>query len=144
MSQPTWKDKKIKVLLYGDYAFLCNMFGLSGARATHFCLWRTQSPADRQLPLKFRGETSVRTLHTLKNDNKRFVKECKGVKSKAAQYNNVIHEPLWDIEISYVCPPYLHILLGIVKKHHDLLEAECDAFDQKIAKEIAKTDYVTE
>ena len=56
----------------------------------------------------------------------------------------MIHEPLWDIEISNVCPPYLHILLGIVKKHHDLPEEECHAFDQKIAKEIVETNYVTE
>ena len=62
---------------------------------------------------------SVRILHT-KNDNKRFAKEGKGVKTKTPQYNNVIHEPLWDIDISNVCPPYLHILLGILKKPHDI------------------------
>ena len=39
--------------------------------------------------------------------------------------------------------PYPYFL-GIVKKHHDLLEEECHAFGQKIAKEIAKTDFVTE
>ena len=74
-SQAMWNDKKIKVFLHGDYAFLCNMFGLSGERETHFCLWCTQSAADRQIPLKPRGEASLRTLQTLKNVNKRFVKE---------------------------------------------------------------------
>ena len=67
LSQVTWNDKKIKVFLYGDYAFLCNMCGLSGARGTYFCLWCTQSAADRQIPLKLRGETSLTTLsHTEK------------------------------------------------------------------------------
>ena len=36
-------------------------------------------------------------------------------------------------ELSQVAPPYLHILLGIVKKHHTLLETASDSIDQKIA-----------
>ena len=47
LSQATWKDKKIKVFLYGDYVFLCSMFGLSGARGTNFCLWCTQQRTDK-------------------------------------------------------------------------------------------------
>ena len=37
------------------------------------------------------------------------------------------------LELSQVAPPYLHILLGIVKKHHTLLETASDSIDQKIA-----------
>ena len=56
----------------------------------------TQSAAEK-VPLKLRGEASLRKLHTLK----RFVKEGKGVKKKhikAAQNNNVIHEAIWDVD----------------------------------------------
>ena len=36
-----------------------------------------------------------------------------------------------------VCPPYLHILLGIVKLHHDLLETECHKLDLQIGERLA-------
>ena len=38
----------------------------------------------------------------------------------------------------HICPPYLHILLGLVKKHHDLLEAATHSIDLEIADEKAK------
>ena len=56
---------------------------------------------------------------------------------------NVIHKPLWPIGILRVCPPYLHILLGIVKKHHDLLKDDCHVIDLQIAEEMAKADENT-
>ena len=34
-------------------------------------------------------------------------------------------------------PPYLHILLGIVKRHHDMLEKECHSIDLQIADVLA-------
>ena len=72
-------------------------------------------------------EHSIHLKETTKS-----LKKKQSVKSKPAQYNNVIHEPICDIELSNVCPPYLHILLGIVKKHHDLLEQECHAITGKL------------
>ena len=36
-----------------------------------------------------------------------------------------------------ICPPYLHILLGIVKKHHDLMELECHNLDELVAVDVA-------
>ena len=54
--------------------------------------------------------------------------------------------PLGGINISKVCPPYLHILLSIVKNHHDLLEEELHEIDLRIASEIemakAKLDNI--
>ena len=52
----------------------------------------------------------------------------------ASSYHNIIHEPLWKISIQNVCPPYLHILVGIVKKHHNLLERDLHEVDLEIAK----------
>ena len=37
-------------------------------------------------------------------------------------------------------PSFLHIVLGIVKKHGDLLEAACHGLDKQIAKEHAEED----
>ena len=36
-----------------------------------------------------------------------------------------------------ICPPYLHILLGVTRKHHTLLENECHRLDQKLSQEVA-------
>ena len=53
---------------------------------------------------------------------------------------NAIHEPLWPVSVWRVCPPYLQILLGVVKKHNDLLEDDCHNIDLQIAKEQAEMD----
>ena len=55
-------------------------------------------------------------------------------------YNNVVAAPIWDIELTHIAPPYLHILLGVVKKHHDLLEQECHDLDKALAELLSKED----
>lgn len=57
-------------------------------------------------------------------------------------YNNVVTPHIWDIELDHVAPPYLHILLGVVKKHHDLLEKECHYLDKQIALSLSKESEV--
>ena len=44
----------------------------------------------------------------------------------------------WHISINHVCSPYLHILLGIAKRHHDMLEKECHSIAFQIADVLAK------
>ena len=66
----------------------------------------------------------------LKFDNRRYRRAKKKI---AKVYNNVIRRPMVKFELSQVAPPYLHILFGIVKKHHTLLETASDSIDQKIA-----------
>ena len=85
-----------------------------------------------------------RKLRTIKESYNKFVQQGKSVKSKAALYLSVIHKPLWDITVSSVCPPYLHILLGVVNKHHDFLEDACNKIDFEIAKLLAASDYETQ
>ena len=38
-SKVNWEGRIFRLFLFGDYEFLCNMFGLSGARGCHPCLW---------------------------------------------------------------------------------------------------------
>ena len=45
--------------------------------------------------------------------------------------------PVWDIKPTQVTPQYLHLNLGIVKKHHDLLEQECHKLDKIIEQQCA-------
>ena len=43
-----------------------------------------------------------------------------------------------------MCPPYLRTLLGIIQKHHELLETECHKLDVKIAQTLAKQNTPTD
>ena len=133
LQEAHWNNKKIRVFLFGDYAFLASLYGISGARGKHFCLWCHLKYEDIQVPLDTRGKAKKRKLRTMIRDNKRFVTEGKANLVQAGNFNNVIHKPLWNIPLSHVCPPYLHILLGIVKRHHDMFEQELHEVDIEFA-----------
>ena len=66
-------------------------------------------------------------------DNETFINNGKGNRDLEGNFNNVIHKPLWNIGLSHACLPYLHILLGIVKKHHDIFEQELHQIDIELA-----------
>ena len=132
-----WRDHRVVLFLCGDYAFLTNLYGLSGAAGKHPCLWCHVSTNDMQ---KYSiHEPEYRTLKTLKACHQQF-KIHGSVKKNASDFKNAINAPLWPISLSNVCPSYLHLLLGIQKKHHLLLEQACHDIDIQIAKEIAETD----
>ncbi len=116
----TWKNKKIVFLLTGDYEFLTKMYGLSGAAGTFPCLW-CLIPR-KQLHSVKPNASVARSLEDLKTQNGIFVRDYKEDKKEAARCYNCIQLPLLDISLNNICPPYLHILLGLVKKHHTLLE----------------------
>ncbi|KAL8594758.1 hypothetical protein ACOMHN_047476 [Nucella lapillus] len=62
----------------------------------------------------------------------------------AKLYNNVVRGQLLQVQLSQMAPPYLHIMLGIVKKHHTLLETDCRALDKQIAEVLVKDRTVKE
>ena len=63
-----------------------------------------------------------------------YITERKRQKKNAAKYGNSIHAYIFDIGLNKVSPPpYLHILLGNAKRHHDLLELECHELVKAIA-----------
>ena len=65
-------------------------------------------------------------------------------KMKVAKlHNNAIRWPIVHIELDCVALPCLHILLGITKKHHDLLEDECHSLDKLIAESLAASGKQT-
>ena len=96
------------------------MYGLSGAQGSYCCLWCTLQTKYIQVERETRGIGKRRKLSSLKKQNALFRTKGKRLKKNAAKYENAIHTPIWDIRINQVCPPYLHILLGITKRHHDL------------------------
>ena len=132
-----WKGKKIRVVLFGDYDFILKIFGISGAQSVHPCLWCKATKSQIQKPPSAQPEIPKRSLTNLKRDHRQY-KIHGSNKKKAKAYNNVVHSPLFNLQTSQVTPPYLHILLGIVKRHHDMLEQECHALDKIIADCIAE------
>ena len=138
----TWKGKKIIVFLYGDYDFLCKLYGISGAQGAHPCIFCTASKSQTQNPPELNeGNVTQRSLEQIKKDNRKFRQAKKKV---AKHHNNAIRRPILDIELDHVAPPYLHILLGITKKHDVLLEKECHELDTQIAESIAKAGNTTD
>jgi hypothetical protein len=138
-----WEEKRVTVFLFGDFAFLSGNFGLSGAAGTHPCLWCLAVNKENQgiqLPPDTNNLPKLRTLDMLKSDHQKFLVLGNGIKSNVGQYNNCLHEPLLDIELECVAPPYLHILLGVVTKHHQLLKEVADNIDTKISEDKTNTN----
>ena len=133
----TWNGRQVKVFIFGNYAFLCTLYGLSGPTAKFPCLWCLCSKENMQTQRYARPKMSARTLDTIKTQSKSY-KANGSKKELAPEYQNAIHPPLWSVPVARVCPPYLHILLGVVKRHHDLLEDECNKVDVMIGEEKAK------
>ncbi|XP_070178247.1 uncharacterized protein [Littorina saxatilis] len=141
LEEITWRGKHLRVFLFGDYEFQTKVYGLSGAQAVHPCLWCKATKTQIQRAPTEQPEVPQRTLLNIKNDHRRFVRAGRD-KKKAKAYNNAIHYPLFDLQLTQVAPPYLHILLGIVKKHHVLLEHECHKLDKTIAAVLVKESEV--
>ncbi|GFO47402.1 amine oxidase [Plakobranchus ocellatus] len=123
-----WNVKRIVVFLHGDCDFLCKVFGLSGPQGTYPCLWCLTTKKE----LQESTEKEPRTLAFLKSAFEKFKIESGEDKRKAAQYHKCIHKPLIDIELHKVSPPYLHIPLGVILKHHQMLEQAADRIDKQI------------
>ena len=128
----TWKGKKIKLFMFGNYDFLCNVYGLSGAAGTFPCVWCYTTKSKMQKSHTSQPQVLDRHRRGIKRNYCAFKRDGKD-KKKAANYHNVISCPVFQMELDRVCPPYLHIVLGIVKKHHALLEERCHKLDQKLA-----------
>ncbi|KAK3761956.1 hypothetical protein RRG08_035160 [Elysia crispata] len=62
-------------------------------------------------------------------------------KQEVAKYHNALRTPLLNIQLDSVSPPYLHILLSIVLKHHKLLEDTAHMLDTQIANQ--KREFLT-
>lgn len=137
LKKVTWKGKQVRVFMFGDYDFLGNVYGLSGAAGTYPCLWCYTNKSNMQKSHKGQPHIQNRYRRGIKRDYRAYKRDGKD-KKKAAKHHNVIRGPVFQIELDHVCPPYLHIVLGIVKKHHSLLEDKCHELDEKIAQHLAK------
>ena len=128
-----WRGKRIRLFINGDYAFLCKIYGLSGPSGSYPCLWCL---VPKHILRIGKTHSQQRTLTTLHTDNTHFIEQELGDKNHVAKHHNSLHAPLIDVELDMVTPPYLHILLGIVIKHHRLLELAAHDIDINISSQL--------
>ncbi|GFO19282.1 amine oxidase [Plakobranchus ocellatus] len=133
----TWRGKAMKVFIFGDYWFLCKLYGLSGPSGLHPCLWCETNKKDMQKDQLTGSMPKKRSLNSMQENLTQFLASGGGEKS-AKHFKNVIYPAMLDTELDAVAPPYLHILLGIVAKHHSHMERDAAILDQKILEERAK------
>ena len=109
------------------------MFELSRPAGKHPCLWCDITKEQIQTAPADRIEPRPRTLATLQKDHDDYVASgCD--KSKVQYFNNCVEKLIWNMfEITRVVPPYLHVHLGIVKKHDALLEVKANKLNQELA-----------
>ena len=81
-----------------------------------------------------------RSLETILADNPYFITDS-SAKKEVAKYHNALHTPLLNIQLDSVSPPYIHIPLRIVLKHHKLLEDTAHMLDTQIANQ--KSEFLT-
>ena len=73
----TWKGKVFRIFMFGDYAFLCSMYGLSGASAVHPSLWCLCSKDEMQVAKCLRPPSEKRTLQNLSEHYSQFCSKGK-------------------------------------------------------------------
>ncbi|KAL5502912.1 hypothetical protein EMCRGX_G009770 [Ephydatia muelleri] len=127
-----WRQYTIKLFMCGDYEFITRMYGLSGASGCYPCLYCLVFHENMVKPLSARGHAPPRTYESICTDHQRYI--ASGVRRKQVKhFYNCITEPIFNIPIEQVCPPGLHITLGIFTKLYGLLEDECHALDLELA-----------
>ena len=72
LSSQTWKNKKFCLFIFGDYAFLASLYGLSGAKETYCCLWCHIQQKELHVLLNQRGLASKRKLKNIKKHHNDF------------------------------------------------------------------------
>ncbi|XP_012564898.2 uncharacterized protein LOC101240152 [Hydra vulgaris] len=122
---------------FGDYQFLCALYGISGATGRHCCLFCNATSTDMKGIESQSAEIKVRTLENLYTDYKSFI-EKGGQLYDAKHFNNVITEPMLKIPLDQVSLPSLHMALGIYLNFFNFFEDEVHELDVLLAAEEIK------
>ena len=113
--------------------FLCAMYGLSGASVRHPCLWWEISSDMLKVKLLDRVEKyPLRTLEALDKNLYTFKNNSNSNLKKAKFCFNGIGNRFFNIPLSQVCIPGLHITLGVVVKFVKMFELFAIGVDFKI------------
>ncbi|XP_065663350.1 uncharacterized protein LOC136085802 isoform X3 [Hydra vulgaris] len=138
LQEMKYKDNNIRVFVFGDYQFLCALYGISGASGRHCCLFCYATASDMNLGEQKSSEIKDRTLEDLLLDHEKFI-ENGGLKKNVKNFNNVITKPILKIPLDQVSLPSLHMALGIYLNFFNLFEEEVHQLDIMIAAEAVKS-----
>ena len=127
--------------MFGDYTYLSEMYGLSGASGKHPCLW-CEIPSEMMSvpPSEQEAIFESRTLGSLEKNLVEFQNVHQSNIKKAKFVKNVIDKRFFNVPLMQVCLPGLHITLGVVFKFVQLYEILACDLDFRIAAEIAKAN----
>lgn len=92
------RQKHVRVFIFGDYAFLCAIYALTGANGRHCCLYCTITKEEMQNTIAGRSCVSKRTLEAIADDLKGF-REAGGNIKNAKNFNNVIDDVIFNVPI---------------------------------------------
>ncbi|XP_072016778.1 uncharacterized protein [Amphiura filiformis] len=135
LKNESWRGKPFEVSLCGDYEILRKFLGLQGASATYPCTHCLVHKNDLNKDIT----STPRTIDQIVSDFEKV--ESQGFKSSAKRENNSIsHKPFFNIPINKVCPPALHISLGIWQKFFTLLERDLQELGEAIADDLAEKE----
>ncbi|KAK3774323.1 hypothetical protein RRG08_056370 [Elysia crispata] len=81
-----WNEKDIRVFLFGDYHFLADVHGISGAAGLHPCLWCLLTNKEINFPYDPTNPPPPRTDDNLKRDLKNFAEAGNSDEKKAKYY----------------------------------------------------------
>ncbi|KAL5493971.1 hypothetical protein EMCRGX_G015225 [Ephydatia muelleri] len=128
-----WREYSMRIFICGDYEFLSKLYGLSGANGRHPCPYCTINQDEMQLSMSMRaGCSQSRSLQSFHDNHQRFL-DSGGNAKKVKEFYNCISKPFFDVPLSQVCLPGLHISQGIFLKIFNLLENACHDLDVKMA-----------
>ena len=129
-----WQNKKFGIFLFGDYEFLCSMYGLSGGSGRYPCLWCHIPPSTLAVCKQERENMySPRTLETLKENLNLFQVTFNHDLKQAKNAYDVIDDIFFNIPLDHVCLPGLHVTLGVYLKLLHEFESFCKDMDLQIA-----------
>ncbi|XP_022108664.1 uncharacterized protein LOC110988954 isoform X2 [Acanthaster planci] len=134
-----WRGYNMRLFMFGDYEYLCRVYGITGANGRHCCLYCNITKDNMQQAFEERSPVEQRSLETLSLDLHRFRAHGAHL-TKAKDFNNVIDEPMFAVPLTQVCPPGLHISLGLYLKHFNSFEGACHDLDMEAAAVLAEND----
>ena len=109
------------------------MYGLSGASGRHPCLWCEISSDMMKVTLSDRvGKYPLRTLESLDKNLGTFKNNYDSNLKKAKFCFNMIGNRFFNVPLSQVCIPGLHITLGVVVKFVKMFELFAIGVDLKM------------
>ena len=132
-----WQEKTVRVILFGDYEFLCSVYGLSGPSGVRPCLFCLCKKTEFQAALSDRASGTPRSLEQLASNYEQFKKDGSRL-ANAKEFNNVIRPALLPVPIPDICVPALHLDLGIYVWIFDAMVNDLRSLDMSLAKKLGE------